>query len=120
MSKSVFGFLKSAELVSLTAEGGIDWETTLTTIQAKVEGEIAESSERDYVIETKLEELFAKLPPGGSLPRPLAVSMVVNEVVGNTGNILAMTEWTGHVNDYLDRTSKFVGKRGRNGGLFKA
>lgn len=120
MSKNIFGFLKQAEVVSLTTEGGIDWEVTLATIQAKVESELAESAERDYVIETKLNEVFAKLPAGGSLPRPLAVSMVVNDVVGGTGNIAAMTEWTNHVNDYLDRTTKFVGKRGRNGGLFKA
>lgn len=120
MSKSIFGFLKSAEVVSLTAEGVIDWEATLSTIQNKVESELAESAERDTVIETTLLGVFDKLPPGGSIPRPLAVSMAVNEILGGGTNILAMTEWTGHVSDYLDRTTKFVGKRGRNGGLFKA
>lgn len=120
MSKSIFGFLKSAELVSLHTNGSVDWETTLSTIQNKVETELAEASERDGVIENILDQVFAKLPTGGSLPRPIAVSMVVSEVVGSTGNISAMAEWTNHVNDYLDRTDKFVGKRGRNGGLFKA
>lgn len=120
MSKSVFGFLSSANLVSLTATGEVDWDTTLTAIQGKVETEIAESAERDAVIEAALFGIFDKLPPGGSLPRPLAVSLAVNEVVGSGGGILAMTEYTNHVNDYLDRTTKFVGKRGRNGGLFRA
>lgn len=120
MSKSIFGFLKSAEVVSLNTDGSVDWEVTLSAIQSKVETELAESSERDSVIETKLYELFAKLPEGGSLPRPIAASMVVSEVVGSTGDIAAMAAWTNHVNDYLDRTDKFVGKRGRNGGLFKA
>lgn len=119
MSKSIFGFLKSAEVVAVTATGAIDWEATLSTIQSKVESELAESAERDALIETKLDQVFEKLPSGGSLPRPIAVSMVVSEIVG-VGGISAMAEWTNHVNDYLDRTTRFVGKRGRNGGLFKA
>ncbi|NDB82602.1 MAG: hypothetical protein EB127_07660 [Alphaproteobacteria bacterium] len=119
MSKSIFGFLKTAEVVSFCADGSVDWETTLSTIQNKVESEIAESAERDYVIEATLTELFNKLPEGGSLPRPIAVSLTVSKVLGNTDNLVAMADWTGHVNDYLDRTTKFIGKRGRNGGLFK-
>ena len=119
MSKSIFGFLKTAEVIAFTAQGEVDWETTLSTVQNKVESEIAEAAERDSVIEATLMDLFNKLPDGGSLPRPIAVSLTVSKVLGNTDNLVAMADWTGHVNDYLDRTTKFIGKRGRNGGLFK-
>lgn len=120
MSKSFFGVLKSAEVVSLDANGGIDWEVTLATIQAKVETEIAECAERDSTIQSVLNAIYDKLPEGGSLPRPLAVNLTVSAIVNDATNVVAMGEWTNHVNDYLDRTVAFTGKRGRNGGLFRA
>lgn len=120
MSKSFFGVLKSAEVVSLHTDGSIDWEVTLATIQAKVETELAESAERDTAITAILNGIYDKLPEGGSLPRPLAVNLTVSAIVNDATNVAAMAEWTNHVNDYLDRTTAFTGKRGRNGGLFRA
>lgn len=116
MSKSVLGFLKGADLVSFHTDGSIDWEVTSVNIQCVVDQEVSDCAESDYKIENALNEIFDQLPSGSHIPSPLAVNLVVSKIAP-AGDIPAMTEATNQVNDYLERSTKFVGKRGRNGGL---
>ena len=118
MSKSVFAVLSSEGLV-ISGSAGIDWEATLTAIQSHIEVEVAESAESDKAIVGALNEVFDSLPTGAKIPRPLAINLAAGKLVGGT-DISALAEMTQKIDEYLNRSTLFVGVRGRNGGLGRA
>lgn len=98
-------------------DGSVNWERSSTAIRNAVEGEIAENRGYDTAIEQALDRLFDKIPAGTGVRTPLAVQAVSAELCG--GDIMQMTEFSAKVEDYLNRSGRFVGKRGRSGGLFR-
>jgi len=118
MSKSIFSVL-SAEGLVVSDESGIDWDSTLTAIRERVETEVSESAETDKSIVSALHEVFDTLPKGTHIPRNLAVNLALGKM-GIGADITAMTVMTAKVEEYLDRSTVFTGKRGRGGGLGRA
>jgi hypothetical protein len=116
MAKSILGFLKGENLVCFNTDGSVDWDVTSENIRCVVDQEVFNCAEADSKIETALNEVFNQLPDGAHIPSPLAVNLVVSKIA-IPGDITSMTEATNQVNAYLERSTKFVGKRGRNGGL---
>jgi len=112
---NVFGLLSKESLV-FYLNGKIDWNETLVAIQSRMEDEINQAAETDSSIIAALNEVFDQLPAGSRIPQPLAVNLAVAKLV-NVSDITAMSEMTNKVNEYLERSTIFKGKRGRSGGL---
>ena len=118
MSKSIFAVLSSEDLV-VSGSDGIDWQATMTAIQSRIEAEVTEHAESDKVIVDALNEVFDSLPMGAKIPRPLAINLAASKLVGGS-DITALAEMTSKIDEYLNRSTAFVGVRGRNGGLGRA
>lgn len=112
---NVFSVLAGAGLVTYCSDGSVDFEATLSAVQDRVTAEAAETAEWDARISAALNSVFDGLKAGQRIPRPLAVNIAVQKL-GCT-EIADMQDATLRVDDYLDRTNAFSGKRGRNGGL---
>ena len=104
-------------LLSYNNDGSVNWETSFTTIQNAVEGEIRENLSYDAAISAALDRLFNKLPAGTRVKTDIAVQACAADLCG--GDILQMVEVSARIENFLERSSRFVSKRGRSGGLFR-
>ena len=95
--------------------GEISWEETGEAILAALQADLAEVASHDAAIEAALDRLYDRVPAGTAIRTPIVVQAVAAELAG--GDFLRMTETTALVEAYLDRSVRFVGQRGRNGGL---
>lgn len=108
---AVISFITSNE------DGSVNWERTLGGIRSQLEAEILANAERDVKIEEALDSLYDTLEPGSSLPTPTVVQTVAASLAG--GKLAEQVRIAGEVDDYLKRSTRFVSKRGRSGGLFR-
>lgn len=115
MSNNIMSTVSS--FVSFANDGSVDWDLTLTSIRAQMEMEIEENRKSDGEIEVGLDAIYDSLPVGTGLPTPMVVQTVSASLAG--GNIQAQIAWTAKVENFLERTNRFVSKRGRSGGLFR-
>ena len=114
---NLFSVLSSQGLVVTATDGSIDFTATLDNVQNRVEVEATEAAEWDAKVENSLNEIFDSLPADQRIARPLAVNLAVQKLGGDKPTLETMIELTGRIDDYLDRSVRFTGKRGRNGGL---
>jgi hypothetical protein len=109
--------LASVASFIVSDNGSINWEGTLGRIRSQLEAEISANAERDVQIEAALDSLYDMLPPGAPLPTPTVVQTVAAALAG--GNLAEQVRLAAEVDDYLKRSTRFVSKRGRSGGLFR-
>ena len=108
--KSLTGF------VVFAADGSIDVDATCDKIKSGIVVELEHNAVMDSKIESALDNVFTRLNVD-VYPTPEVVSMASAILVGN--EITKMAEVSEQVRDYLSRSSRFVGVRGRKGGLRK-
>lgn len=106
-----------AAFLSTNEDGSVNWERTLGGIRAQLQAEISANAERDVQVEAALDSLYDTLAPGSSLPTPTVVQTVAASLAG--GKLQEQIRIAGEVDDYLKRSTRFVSKRGRSGGLFR-
>lgn len=106
-----------SHLVSVLPDGSPDWETSLGNIQRAIQAELEANRALDGRIEAELDKVFDKVPAGTGLPTPMVVQAVAAELSG--GDFAQQAELAGKVTAYLERSKRFVSKRGRSGGLFR-
>lgn len=117
MAQSVLSFLSSLSLVVRHADGSVDLDATADKVKLDLSMEIQATAEADIDIERELDALFDTREAGKPVPTGFAVSHVASRLGGgDVDSVLAMTAM---VEDYLKRTTRFEGRRGRNGGLFR-
>jgi len=112
---NLFSLLSKEGLV-FYADGNLDWDATLGAIQVQVTAEAEAAQVWDTQILEALNKVFDGLPAEARIPEPMAVNLVERSLY--TGSDIAeMMVVRGKIQDYLDRSTEFTGKRGRGGGL---
>ena len=112
---NLFSLLSKEGLV-VYSEGSIDFAATLEGIQNQVQAESDAAAIWDQQITVALNEVFDSLAAGSRIPEPMAVNLVERKLYQGS-SIAEMTVVRGKIQDYLDRSTEFTGKRGRGGGL---
>lgn len=103
-----------APFIASTVDGTVDVDATLAAVKAAWLAEIEASAVRDAEIETALDNTFTSL--GVDIyPTPEVVSIASAMLSGGELNKLAGI--ADEVREYLGRTTRFKGERGRKGGL---
>lgn len=98
----------------VSVDGEVDLEATFNAVKAAWVMECEASAVRDTEIESALDNAFACLGTD-VYPTPEVVSIASTMLAGN--DLTAMAGIADEVRDYLSRSSRFVGVRGRKGGL---
>jgi hypothetical protein len=112
----ILSALVNAGVVSFASDGSIDLSATAENVKARLaEEEIANRAE-DGAIEEALVATFAMLGLE-VVPAPTLTAMAAVSLAGNTP--VRVAEYQGKVTEYLGRSARFEGKRGRNGGIVK-
>lgn len=101
-------------LVCRNADGSVDFEGTADAVSAALAAEVEATAVRDSEIEATLDDVFARLNTD-IYPTPEVVSIAAATLVGS--DITKMASTAEEVRDFLSRTARFVGERGRKGGL---
>lgn len=105
-----------APYVVLSDDGSVDLTATMAAVEAAYLAECEASVVRDSQIESALNETFTSL--GVDIyPTPEVVSIAAAMLSG--GELTKLAGIADEVREYLGRSTKFVGQRGRNGGLRK-
>lgn len=105
-----------SEFVVFGSDGSVDVDATTDNLRAAIASELERNAVRDSEIETALDDVFARL--GTDIyPTPEVVSIASALMVGS--DLTKMASTADEVRDYLSRSSRFVGERGRKGGLRK-
>lgn len=112
---AILGTLKSANVL-VSGDSGIDIEATLDALKAVIAAEVESTSIQDKEIEAALDDVYHRLGVD-VYQTPAIVSMAAATLCGN--DVTAMASKSEAVRDFLSRSSRFVGVRGRNGGLKK-
>ena len=115
MSKNIISTV--SHLLSNNSNGGIDWEVSLLSIRMQMEVEMCEKREWDVKIENSLDAIYDSMDPGVGLPTPVVVQTASANLA--EGNLQEQIRIASLVEDFLQRTNRFVSKRGRSGGLFR-
>lgn len=112
----ILSVLVNAGVVSFKADGSIDLEATSENVKVRLgEEEIANRAE-DGKIETALCEVFATLGLE-TVPAPTLTAMAAVSLAGSQPARVA--EYQAKVTEYLARSPRFQGKRGKGGGIVK-
>lgn len=112
---NLFSLLSKEGLV-VYSDGSIDYAATLEGIRNQVTAEAESAHEWDQQIHAALNVVFDTLKPGARIPEPMAVNLVERQLYQGS-DIAEMTVVRNKIQDYLDRSTTFTGKRGRGGGL---
>lgn len=101
---------------TVSVNGVVDIDATLKAVKAAWIAECEASAVRDNEIESALDNAFTSL--GVSVyPTPQIVSIASAMLV--QGELNKMAGVAEEIKDYLSRSNKFKGERGRKGGLRK-
>lgn len=103
-------------LVVRSSNGSIDFAATANKVSAALAAEVEATAVRDSEIEAVLDNVYARLGVD-VYPTPEVVSIAAATLVGS--DITKMASVSDEVRGFLSRTSRFVGERGRKGGLRK-
>lgn len=103
--------------VVVNGSNGIDLDATMGKLKAALYAELEAQAGTDAKIEAALDTLFDGVEAGKAIPTDACIGKVANDLAG--GDILAVAEWTVAVRDFLSRSARFTGKRGRNGGVIR-
>lgn len=100
--------------VVFNSDGSVNFAATAEKISAALAAELEATAVRDIEIEAALDNVYARL--GVDIyPSPQVVSIAAATMVGS--DITKMASVAEEVRDYLVRSTRFVGERGRKGGL---
>lgn len=101
---------------TVSVNGVVDIDSTLKAVKSAWIAECEASAARDIEIETSLNNAFTSL--GVSVyPTPEIVAIASATLVN--GELTKMAGVADEVREYLSRSNKFKGERGRKGGLRK-
>lgn len=103
-----------APFVVLDDAGGVDLELTLQAVKAAWLAECEASEVRDAEIASALDQTFTSLGVD-VYPTPEVVSIASAMLAG--GDLAKMAGIANEVREYLGRSTRFKGERGRKGGL---
>lgn len=106
--KAVSGF------VVVNADGSINMEATLKNVQGAITAELEAKASTDVAVEAALDQAFDLLKVD-IYPTPEVVSIASSILVGN--DVTKLAGAADSVRDYLERSARFKGERGRKGGL---
>lgn len=107
-TENLFKVLAGMGVLALD-EAGIDWDTTLETIQNRVEAEKDAILARDREIDLAVNQVFDEAK-GDNVPTTVMIAKV-GTILGGTN------EAFNEVKEYLGRCGKYNAKRGVGGGL---
>lgn len=108
--KQVSGF------VVFNNDGSLNVEDTVENIRKAVMLEIEQTAIRDIEIEAALDNVYTRLGTD-VYPTPEVISIAAAGMVGNDLSQMAVV--SEQIREYLTRSTRFVGVRGRKGGLRK-
>lgn len=100
----------------VSVNGVVDVDATLEAVKTAWITECEASATRDKEIEAALNDTFVRLNTD-KYPTPEVVSITSAILAGS--DITQIATVADEVRDYLSRSTKFKGERGRNGGLRK-
>ena len=106
-----------SDVLVFAADGSVKWEDSFAAIQNAVEAELEENRSFDSTVCGALDQFFDTVPANVGVAAPFVIQAVSAQLSG--GNFLVAAEYAKKVSEYLDRSTRFVSKRGRNGGLFR-
>ena len=96
------------------ADGSLDLSATATAVAAALAAEIDATSLRDAEIEAVIDSVYARLGVD-VYPTPEVVSIAATTLVGS--ELTRMSAVSEEIRGFLSRSHRFVGERGRKGGL---
>jgi hypothetical protein len=108
---------KVQAFISYSSNGEVNWEESMESLRAQLHLEVEEARENDRKFEEALDRLFDRVPHGTPIPTPIAVQTATAEVAG--GDFSKLQELMPACESFVERSPRFQGKRGRNGGLFR-
>ena len=101
-------------IVVFAADGSIDLSATANAVTVALASEIEATANRDKEIEAVLDNVYTRL--GVDIyPTPEVVSIASATLVGS--DLTKMANVSDEIRNYLSRSARFVGERGRKGGL---
>jgi hypothetical protein len=112
----ILSVLVNAGVVSFKSDGTIDLETTGALVAARLAEEEVANRAEDGAIEDSLVQVFGTLGLE-TIPAPTLTAMAAVALAGSQPARVA--EYQAKVSEYLARSPRFQGKRGRNGGIVK-
>lgn len=116
MDKKILSALVNAGVVSFAADGSIDLSTTAENVKAR----LAEEEVENKVLDQKIEEAVCNqfnLLGLEVVPAPTLIAMSAVALAGNTP--ARVGDFQAKVTEYLARSPRFQGKRGKGGGIVK-
>jgi dihydrodipicolinate synthase/N-acetylneuraminate lyase len=116
MDKKILSILVGAGVVSFNADGSIDLSATAEKVKGLIQKEQEENLVLDTKIEAALDTVFDTLGMD-TVPSPTLTAMAAVSLAGN--NPAMIPSFQASIAEYLGRSARFVGKRGRNGGIVR-
>lgn len=116
MDKKILSVLVNAGVVSFGADGSIDLSATGENVKAAIAKEQEENQVVDSRIEAALDSVFDTLGTD-IVPAPTLTAMAAVSLAGN--HPASIPTWQSSIADYLGRTARFQGKRGKGGGIVR-
>lgn len=108
------GILAAVKSCIVNVNGTIDLDATLSNIRKLLVAELEQNATMDASIETALDSVYDRL--GVDIyPTPEVVSIASATLVGS--DLAKMAGVSEQIRDYLGRSARFQGERGRKGGL---
>lgn len=98
----------------VVANGSINIDATLQNLKGAILAEQEANVKLDSVIEQALDTVYDKLQTD-IYPTPEVVAMASTTIVGS--DLARMATVSEQIRDYLGRSARFQGERGRKGGL---
>jgi hypothetical protein len=93
---------------------GVDLDATMSKVRAALAAEIESAAVMDQKIEAALDNVYDLLKTD-KFPTPSVVAMAASSLVGS--DLTQLAKVSDQIHDYLNRSVRFKGERGRNGGL---
>jgi len=110
----VVSLLAGADLLFFQQDGTIDIQRTVSNISEKLIAEQEQNREIDSKIEAEVDDLFDRMGTD-VVDSGTVIAMVGVTLAG--GNPAMVADCQKKVQDFLKRSPRFAGKRGRSGGM---
>lgn len=108
------GILAAVKSCVVNVNGSVDMDATLANIRKALASELEANQALDAQIESALDTVYNRLGVD-IFPGPEVVAMAAATLVGT--ELTRMATVSDQIRDYLSRSARFVGERGRKGGL---